>query len=146
MHFPVSPRGTNAAASPITRALCKLSPGLTAGLRCSPLRAACFYIRRVYRRAPSVGANGGGFVLAVLSKCAGALGCTSHRPPQVDRLVIIKVPYMLNRKFRMRITRFKGPPIQRTIQTTFLLFAFVLAPPTASIFFIFLGNRKKVLS
>ena len=146
MHFPVSPRGTNAAASPITRALCKLSPGLAAVLRREPRRAARFYIRRGYRRAPSLALTAAANCQTVLSKCAGALGCTSHRPPQVDRLVIIKVTYVLNRKLRMRITRFKGPPIQRTTQTTFLLFAFVLAPPTASIFFIFLGNRKKVLS
>ena len=46
----------------------------------------------------------------------------------------------------MRITRFKGPPNRRTTKTTFLLFAFVIAPLTASKFVIFFGNRKKVLS
>ena len=80
---------------------------------------------------------------AVLSKCAGALGCTSHRPPQKDRSISFKIHEIKNQKFRMRITRFKGHPNRRTTQTTFLLFAFVIAPLTASKFVVFLEIEKR---
>jgi len=46
----------------------------------------------------------------------------------------------------MHITRFKGPSNPQTTQTTFLFFAFVIAPLSASKFVLFLENRKAVLS
>jgi len=44
----------------------------------------------------------------------------------------------------MRITRFNGSSIQRTTQTTFYFFAFVLAPLTASKFVIFWEIEKMI--